>query len=88
MPLPPQPEAMGAVETKEENPASYSPTDLIFGALVILPAARQDVHTRTRRRAPSWSTILAVCRLGSQRRLDLLLAWLTLFPVPGRLPHT
>jgi len=62
------------VETKQKIPASYYPTDVIFGALVILPAERQDVHTRTRRRAPSWSTILAVCRLGSQRRLVLLFA--------------
>ena len=79
---------MGAVATKGGEPSSYPSTDLTFGALVILPAERQDVHTRTRRRTPWGSTILAVCRLGSQRRLDLLLAWLTLFPLPGCLPQT
>lgn len=30
---------------------------------------------------------LTLCRFGSQRLLDLLWAWLTLFPVAGFLPH-
>ena len=59
-----------------------------FGALVTLFADTHDVHTFTRRRSPSTSMIFAVCRLGSQRRRLLLLAWLTLFPLPGCLPHT
>jgi hypothetical protein len=55
--------------------------------LVILPADKQPVHTRTRRRLPSASMIFTVWRLGSQRRRVLLLAWLTLFPDPGDLPQ-
>jgi len=59
----------------------------IGGALVTLPAEIHRVHTRTRRRSPLPSTILTGWRFGNQRRRVLLLAWLTLFPVEGPLPH-
>jgi len=64
------------------------PSATIAGALAILPAEMQRVHTRTRRRVPLSSTIFTVWRFGSQRRRVLLWAWLTLFPVAGPLPHT
>jgi hypothetical protein len=46
----------------------------------------QLLHTRTRFTEP-FSTILTRCKFGSQRRLVLLFAWLTLLPTAGRLPH-
>jgi hypothetical protein len=45
------------------------------------------VHTRIRLGAPSTST-RTVWRLGYQRRLLRLFAWLTLLPVTGPLAHT
>jgi hypothetical protein len=48
---------------------------------------RHWVQTRIRLGAPSTST-RTDCRLGYQRRLVLLLAWLTLLPVTGPLAHT
>src|SRR5688572_10949367 len=45
------------------------------------------VQTRIRLGAPSTRT-RTVCRLGYQRRLVRLLAWLTLLPVTGPLAHT
>lgn len=58
------------------------------GAFRIFPAEMQEVQTRTRLLVPLESMIFADWRLGNQRRRVLLLAWLTLFPVLGRLPHT
>ena len=48
------------------------PSATIAGALAILPAEMQRVHTRTRRRVPLSSTIFTVWRFGSQRRRVLL----------------
>src|SRR3954447_5635749 len=47
---------------------------------------RHCVQTRIRLGAPSTRT-RTVCRLGYQRRLVRLLAWLTLLPVTGPLAH-
>ena len=47
----------------------------------------QLVQTLTRLALPLSVATLTVCRLGNQRRRVLLLAWLTLFPVEGFLPH-
>jgi hypothetical protein len=58
-----------------------------LGAFAIRLLFRHCVHTRTRFGAPSTST-RTVCRFGYQRRLVRLLAWLTLLPVVGPLPHT
>lgn len=57
-------------------------------ALRIFPAEMQLVQTRTRLRVPFSVTMCADCRFGSQRRLVLLFAWLTLFPARGPLPQT
>src|SRR5690348_11873954 len=56
-------------------------------AFLILLLRMQDVQTRVRR-TPSLVATRTVCRLGYQRRLVLLFAWLTLLPVTGPLPHT
>src|SRR5258705_3266026 len=56
-------------------------------AFLTLLLRMHDVHTRVRR-TPSVVATRTVCRLGYQRRLVLLFAWLTLFPVTGPLPHT
>jgi len=48
---------------------------------------RHWVHTRIRFGAPSTRT-RTVWRLGYQRRLLRLFAWLTLLPVTGPLAHT
>jgi hypothetical protein len=57
-------------------------------AFRILPAEMQLVQTRMRLRVPFSVTTRAGCRFGSQRRFDLLLAWLTVFPLRGPLPQT
>src|SRR6202035_560826 len=54
--------------------------------LRILPLRIQRVQTSTRCTPPP-ITARTSCRLGFQRRLVLLLAWLTLLPTEGRLPH-
>jgi len=46
----------------------------------------QVVQTRIRTVRPFWST-RTLRRLGSQRRLVLLLAWLMLLPLTGFLSH-
>ena len=56
-------------------------------ALVIRPLRMHWVHARTRLGLPFTRT-RTVCKLGYQRRLVRLLAWLTLLPVIGPLPHT
>ncbi len=48
---------------------------------------RQFVQTRAVRWVPR-SSIRTDWRFGSQRRLVLFIAWLTLFPAIGPLPHT
>jgi hypothetical protein len=45
------------------------------------------VQTRAVRCVPA-ASILTDCRLGSQRRLVLFIAWLTLLPAFGPLPQT
>jgi hypothetical protein len=57
-------------------------------AFWILPAEIQLVQARMRMRVPFAVTIRTGCRFGRQRRLVLLLAWLTLFPLRGPLPQT
>src|SRR2546428_11160509 len=47
---------------------------------------RQRVQTRSRRVVP-FTTARTRCRLGYQRRLGLLFAWLMLCPVMGPLPQ-
>jgi hypothetical protein len=56
-------------------------------AFLIRLLLRHWVHTRIRFGAPSTRT-RTVWRLGYQRRLLRLLAWLTLLPVTGPLAHT
>src|ERR1700674_3630261 len=56
-------------------------------AFLIRLLLRHWAQTRIRLGAPSTST-RTVCRLGYQRRLVRLLAWLTLLPVTGPLAHT
>ena len=68
-------------------PAGSDAGGAALGALVIRLLFRHCVQTRTRLGAPSTST-RTVCRFGYQRRLVRLLAWLTLLPVTGPLPHT
>src|SRR3984957_18987255 len=48
---------------------------------------RQFVQTRAVRWVPR-SSIRTDCRFGSHRRLVLFIAWLTLLPAIGPLPHT
>src|SRR5580698_2149577 len=48
---------------------------------------RQFVQTRAVRWVPR-SSIRTACRFGSQRRLVLFIAWLTLLPAIGPLPQT
>src|SRR5471032_54309 len=48
---------------------------------------RQLVHTRAVRWVPR-SSMRTACRFGSHRRLVLFIAWLTLLPAIGPLPHT
>ena len=59
----------------------------VRGAFTTRLLFRHCVHTRTRFGDPSTRT-RTVCRFGYQRRLVRLLAWLTLLPVTGPLPHT
>jgi len=66
------------------NPLRYG----CYPAFTTLPAERQEVQTRIFLRVPFSVTIRAGCRLGSQRRLVRLLAWLTLFPARGPFPQT
>src|SRR3954454_14157149 len=66
---------------------AQTPAAAALGALVIRLLFRHCVHTRVRFGAPSTST-RTVCRFGYQRRFVRLLAWLTLLPVTGPLPHT
>src|SRR5579872_5610376 len=56
-------------------------------ARVTFFARRQDVQTRAVRAVPR-SLIFTDCRLGSQRRLVLFIAWLTLLPAIGPLLQT
>src|SRR3954447_26860495 len=56
-------------------------------AFLIRLLFRHCVHTRIRLGPPSTST-RTVWRLGYQRRLLRLFAWLTLLPVTGPLAHT
>src|SRR5262249_4114938 len=46
----------------------------------------QLVHTLSRFTVPC-TFARTCCKFGNQRRFVLLLAWLTLFPTEGRLPH-
>jgi hypothetical protein len=50
------------------------------------PLLRQRVQTR-RRLTPPAVAARTSCKFGFHRRLVLLLAWLTLLPTEGRLPH-
>jgi hypothetical protein len=68
--------------------SSGQASTFIGGAFFTFPAEMHEVHTRTRLRVPTSSTIFTVWRFGNQRRRVLLWAWLTLFPVAGPLPHT
>src|SRR5215208_2034260 len=56
-------------------------------AFLIRLLLRHWVHTRIRFGAPS-TKMRTVWRLGYQRRLLRLFAWLTLLPVTGPLAHT
>src|SRR5919107_3374570 len=56
-------------------------------AFLIRLLFRHCVQTRIRLGAPSTRT-RTVCRLGYQRRLLRLFAWLTLLPVTGPFAHT
>lgn len=51
------------------------------------PDRMQRVQTRICLELPPTVATRTFCRLGSQRRLVLLWAWLTLFPVTGFLPQ-
>ena len=55
--------------------------------LTTAPERMQRVHTRIRAVRPLSVTVRTFCRLGSQRRLFLLWAWLTLLPVAGPFPQ-
>ena len=56
-------------------------------ALATLLLRMQRVQARIRLVSPS-TTVRTVCKFGYQRRFVRLLAWLTLLPVVGPLPHT
>jgi hypothetical protein len=51
------------------------------------PLRKQRVQTLTRLTLPEGIWARTFCRLGLKRRLVLLLAWLTLNPTWGVLPH-
>jgi len=53
---------------------------------VTLPAFKQEVQTVIFLGTPSITT-RTFCKLGRKRRLVILLAWDTLFPVIGFFPH-
>ena len=55
--------------------------------LATAPERMQRVHTLILLLLPVEDATRTLCRLGNQRLLDLLWAWLTLFPVAGFLPH-
>ncbi|OGP52642.1 MAG: hypothetical protein A2Y65_08335 [Deltaproteobacteria bacterium RBG_13_52_11] len=57
-----------------------------LGALTIRPALMHFVHTLSLATLPSRRT-RTLWRFGSQTLLVLLLAWLTLLPLRGPLPH-
>lgn len=59
----------------------------VYRALVTAPDLMQRVQTLTVRTVPLLIA-LTFCRFGYQVVRDLLLAWLTLFPVLGPLPQT
>ena len=58
-----------------------------YAGLVTAPERIQRVQTLTYMLFPPFVAILTRCRLGSQRRLFLLWAWLTWLPVTGPLPQ-
>ena len=58
-----------------------------YAGLTTAPERIQRVHTRAWILLPPLVAILTRCKFGSQRRLVLLWAWLTLLPVTGPLPH-
>jgi len=67
-----------------------SPQELMSknqAGLTIAPERMQRVQTRMRAVRPVSVTVLTFCRLGSQRRLFLLWACLTLLPVAGPFPQ-
>lgn len=55
-------------------------------AFWIFPAFRHEAHILTRLTEP-FITARTSCKFGSQRRGDLLFAWLTLLPAIGLLPQ-
>ena len=62
----------------------------VWGAedfLTTAPDRMQRVQTLILLLLPPEVATFTLCRFGSQRLLDLLWAWLTLFPVAGFLPH-
>jgi len=65
---------------------SFCYTDLATG-LVTAPERIQRVHTLICLAFPPDVATLIFWRFGSQRRLFLLCAWLTLLPVIGPFPH-
>ena len=60
---------------------------IYYAGLTTAPERMQRVHTRAWILLPPLVAILTRCKFGSQRRLVLLWAWLTLLPVTGPLPH-
>ena len=60
--------------------------ELLTG-LATAPERMQRVQTLMCLLLLSLVATLIFCKLGNQRRLVLLWAWLTLFPVAGPLPH-
>jgi hypothetical protein len=64
--------------------ASYA--DRVQALFWTRPLLRQRVQTRMRLMPPP-AAARTSCKLGFQRRLVLLLAWLTLLPTDGRLPQ-
>ena len=68
------------------NSESLNPSISSYAGLSTRPERKQRVHIRMCRTAPSCK-VRTRCRLGYHLLFVLLLAWLTLLPVWGRLPH-
>ena len=72
----------GALEKEKKDYSAF----LALG-LTISPERRHRVHTVRVVTSPEGNWARTENRLGSKRRLLLLLAWLTLLPLWGFLPH-
>ena len=73
--------------TPSQQSLTFARFEPNYAAFKTLPCRMQDAQTRIRLIVPLiWTRIS--CRLGSQRRLVLLCAWLMLLPLIGFFPHT